>query len=264
MLATNLGAAITRRGGRVLLVELDPQGTATYQVTGLLPQELKHTVGSALVAYLEGDDARGAVEAALLRTTDPDLPMSDYARQTWGTLDILPANTGCAGLQLASHQLRSLAGLLDSIAGDYDLVLYDSAPSISNLTLTGMYAAQRAISVTHPVLGSINGVRQLVQEFITPVQRYHPDLEFAGAVINRVDVRKSEHRRRVDELLEQLGGYTNKGGKACPALIPDRTIVEQAEGARLPIWAMAGPDAATIADLVDKVYRYLIYQKPRA
>jgi chromosome partitioning protein len=260
----NLAAAITRRGGRVLLVELDPQGSATHQVTGLIPKQLERTVGTVLVECLDGRDPVDAVQETVLRVQDPELEIPDFARECWGALDILPANSACAGLQLGNHHLRVLAEVLDAADKAYDLVLYDSAPSISNLTLAGMYATERVLAVTQPSLGSINGVRQLVQEFVTPVQKFHPPLVFSGAIVNGYDSRKSEHQRRLTELHENLGGFVTEGGKLCPAVIPDRAVVEQAEGARLPIWAMGGPSAAAIADQMDTTYLQMIYSRRAA
>lgn len=249
--ALNLAAVATRAGRRVLVVELDPQGNATTLVTGLFPDQVTRTIADVLVGYSDGQDPAELVAGHLLSAQTPTLDLSDFARQSWGDLDVLPATQDVAGLTLTPRNYRDLARILDAASSGYDLVLMDSAPGISTLTTLGAYAADSIISVTTPTANSIGGVRQLINGMVTPVQNHH-DVRLVGVVANRVDTRRAEHRHHLDALRQSLPELL------CRAWLPERTVVEQAEGAGLPIHAMTGPSAATLADLYEKLFRYLI------
>lgn len=255
--ALNLAAHDTHQGKRVLVVELDPQANATSTVTGLYSNQIKRSIAEVLVDVSAGADPAEAVASTLLSAQDPALELTDYARRSWGQLEVLPATSAASGLALTPEHYRDLAKVLDAIEHQYDLILLDSAPGISLLTTLGAYAADSAISVAETTANSLAGVRQLITEMITPVQKHH-DVQLIGVVANKVDVRLSEHRLRLDELREQLPDLF------CRAWLPYRPAAsQQAEGAGLPIRAMTGEGARVLTDLYSKLYRYLITETTR-
>ena len=54
--ALSLGAALTRRGRRVLLVDADPQGDLTKSLGWRDPDSLQTTLATHLAAAIEGSD----------------------------------------------------------------------------------------------------------------------------------------------------------------------------------------------------------------
>ena len=105
-----LGAAAARRGRRVLVVDLDPQGSATMVLAG-------------------GGDGRSTV-ADIMREP-PACSLGDTILATeWG-FDLAPADRSLrrADTSLAIRDEPVLAGELSTV-GDYDLVLLDCPPSL--------------------------------------------------------------------------------------------------------------------------------------
>ncbi|WP_084786557.1 ParA family protein [Pseudonocardia sp. Ae505_Ps2] len=249
-LTLNLATVATRASQRVLVVELDPQGNATTLVTGLYPDQVQRTIADVLVGFSEGQDPAELVAGTVLSAQDPAIDIAEFNRSAWGNLDVLPANQDVAGLALGPAHYRDLAKIMDAAGDGYDLILYDTAPGISSLTTLGAYAADSIISVTTPTANAVGGVRQLINGMITPVQQHH-DVQLIGVVVNRV-ANRAEHRRHHDALQAELPHLL------CRAWLPDRTVVEQAEGYGLPVHAMPGPSAVTLTDLYDKIFRYLI------
>lgn len=129
-----LAQGLTLRGQKVLIVDVDPQGTAT-QLCGINPEqsvEEEHTV----MPYIHGDeqDLRYAVQPTY-----------------WHNLSIIPA---CSVILAAEFALPGRAMttkgfpfwqvLRDGIAPlreDFDVILFDTSPSLSHLTVNAMIAA---------------------------------------------------------------------------------------------------------------------------
>lgn len=128
--AINLAAVLARRGERVLLVDLDPQGHCALGLA--IPEsEIDLQIGDAMIAT-------GS------RPIDPD-------RFTWHVsrnLDLIPSGPALAGLEaarggLAEREDRDLRLLhvLESRQVEYDWCIVDCSPSIGLLTFNALRAA---------------------------------------------------------------------------------------------------------------------------
>jgi MinD-like ATPase involved in chromosome partitioning or flagellar assembly len=125
-----VAAALAARGARVLLIDLDPQASAT-KVLGVDVRE-RCTMADALL-----EPERFSLSDAI-------------ARGRWG-LDVAPAE-----MALASRESRRstadefvLRNQLDRITG-YEVVLVDCPPSLGVLTLNALAAASHLVVVTEP------------------------------------------------------------------------------------------------------------------
>ena len=78
-------------------------------------------------------------------------------------------------------------------------------------------------------------------EMIRQFNEQNPDLQPLGVVVNRVRVRSSEHTYRINELREIFGPLV------LPTVLPDRSAVQQAQGAGLSIQRWGTPGAREVA-----------------
>jgi chromosome partitioning protein len=122
-------------------------------------------------------------------------------------------------------------------ADPYRLVIIDCPPSLGQLTRCALTAADRAMLVTDPTMFSVSGVQRAFDAIQTERQRGNPDLQPLGVLINRVRPRNSEHEFRIAELRELYGPLVLTG------VLPDRSAVQQAQGACLPIQRWDTPGA---------------------
>jgi chromosome partitioning protein len=142
--ATNLAACLALKGKHVLLIDLDPQCTAT-DAMGLDVDDLGKQMYDVMVK---------------------DAALKDIVRPTEVPgLDIAPANMD---LKVAEKHIESQEGneyiLKNQIASlnDYDFVIMDTPPNIAPLTLNSMAVATELIIPIQCEYCSLRGMSQLM------------------------------------------------------------------------------------------------------
>lgn len=213
-----------RMGADVLLVDLDPQGSATT-MCGFLP-EIEIGENETMLATMphHSNDRRH---------------ITDVIRPTyWPGLDIVGANTTLGGAELlvprwvAEHPERSreaygwvsiaLADVLDR----YDIIVIDTPPAVGYLALNGMIAADAMVIPTG--LSSVDifasgGFWKLLCELAPDIEDVVPDksYDFVRVVANKT------HARGTSALVRDwlAAGY---GRRLSRNEIPDTRAVDSA------------------------------------
>jgi cellulose biosynthesis protein BcsQ len=242
--ALGLAGAAQAHGVRTLVVDLDPQANATVAldaaettatVADVLDEPTTATVHRAIVASGWGDGVDvlvGAEQTERHNRPDP----------------------GAAQLGRLSRALDRLAVSADAAhAEPYRLVIVDCPPSLGQLTRSALAAAHRAVLVTDPTMFAVSGVQRAFDAVQSERERGNPDLQPLGVVINRVRPRNSEHEFRITELRELFGPLVFSN------VLPDRSAIQQAQGACLPIQRWDTPGAreasAVFTTLLGRVLR---------
>lgn len=225
--ALGLAGAAMVRGLRSLVVDLDPQGNAT---TGLEPSKIRFTSHDVLA-----DDAAASLADAVTPSgwgQHVDLVASEPA------LELLNHVHGRG----RPHRLRqAMEGL-----GAYDLVLLDCPPNLGELTRNALAAAHQALVVTEPSRFAVTGAQQALEAVDAVRRGFNLRLRPAGIVVNRYRPRSAEQRFRLTELT------TSYGSLVLPDTVPDRSAVQQAQGAGLPIQRWRSPGAREVARVLDR------------
>lgn len=235
-----LASAAREAGLRTLVVDLDPQGdtTAGLDVSGEV------TAGMAKVI---DDPRRRHLRASLLA--------SGWGEGSGAPVDVAVGGPDLAHLDrtdLSSRRLTSLRTVLDKVSGDHDLVLVDCPPSLGGLTRIGLAAADRAIIVTEPGVFAIAAADRALRAVHDVRTQLNPRLQPLGIVINRVRPNIGEHRYRVEELTSLFGPLV------LTQQIPERTAVQRAQGAYVPIHALRNPGAREVAALFDGILAHAL------
>lgn len=235
-----LASAALSRGLPTLVVDLDPQADATLALD-VRPPEPEAP-----------DDDVATVLGAARRSPGP----VTVARSGWsdglpGRIDVLAGSPETAQLERPGGEERTVARLaqrlvhaLEGLDG-YRLVLVDCPPSLGALTRAGLAASQRAIVVTEPALFSVSAADRALRAVDDLRRGQAPGLQPLGVLVNRYRARSPEHRYRLDELSDMFGPLV----LAPP--IPERSAVQQAQGASQPVHRWPGTAARELADTFD-------------
>lgn len=200
--AAHLAQYLVMRGYRVLLVDLDAQASLT-QLFGILP----HTeVGDeeTVRTFLEGPRFRGQ--------TNPkwtgDLR---YVVQPthWPNLDLIPSNLGVYGAEFAiAARLRDEEGFafhrplsegLAPLRQDYDVIILDTAPSLSFVNSNAMFAADGLLITLPPAMIDLQSSSlffELVAELMEAFNRTEATpktYDFASILLTRVRPNDGTH-----------------------------------------------------------------------
>ena len=220
-IALGIGCALARRGSRALLIDCDPQASAT-KVLGITCDG-RSTVADALL------------EPRRYRLVDAIHPT------TWG-VDVAASETA-----LASREARRAVGdefvLREQLAGvdGYDVVLVDCPPSLGLLTLNALAAASHLVLVTEPSFLSLRGISELLETRDLVCAHYNRRLMLAGVIVNRVE-RTVEHRAG----LAEIAGYFGADHVWSP-LLRKRTVLQEAARRGVPLSDLHGRAARELA-----------------
>ena len=200
--AAHLAQYLVMHGYRVLLVDLDAQASLT-QLFGILP----HTeVGDdeTIRTFLEGPRFGGRPNP----NWTGDL-RAIVQHTHWFNLDLIPSNLGVYGSEFAiAARLRDEEGfafhrpLADGLAPlrkDYDVIILDTAPSLSFVNSNAMFAADGLLITLPPAMIDLQSSTlffELVADLLEAFNRAEAapkTYEFASVLLTRVRPNDSTH-----------------------------------------------------------------------
>ena len=184
--AVNLAAALGERGRRVLVVDLDPQASA-----------------SSWLGIRDG--GRGLFDAFTGNGNLTDLVnVSDVPN-----VFVIPASSWLVGLEkaLASEVGAEtiLRRLLERLPKEWDHVFLDCPPSLGVLTVNALAAVPGILVPVAAQYMALQGLAQLLETVEMVKERLNPGLRISGVLACRVDVRTNLSEDVVQELRKKFG-----------------------------------------------------------
>lgn len=188
-LAVNLSAAFAIRGMRTLLIDMDPQGNASY-ILSRIPDD-----NPAMYSVLVENNT--PLDAIIQATTTENL-------------DIAPSNLHLAGAEV---QLATMLGrenalkrkLTPEIVNRYAVILIDTSPSLGLLTINALNAADYALIPVSCEFLSLVGLSLLFNTIQLCQQQLGSHVQILGLVATRYDRRE----KMSDEVLNALKAQFN-------------------------------------------------------
>lgn len=175
--AVNLAASLARKGLRVLVIDLDPQGNAS---TALGVEHHNGVLGSYEV-LVDGK------------------PMAEVVKQSpeHQNLFCLPATINLAGAEIDMVGFKdrervlekSLQEYLSSQADPIHFVFIDSPPSLGLLTVNALVAATEVLVPIQCEYYALEGVTQLMSNIDRVRKALNPSLEIGGILLTMFDNR---------------------------------------------------------------------------
>jgi len=174
----SLGAALTELKQRVLLVDVDPQGSLTFSL-GIDPEDLDVTVAEVLLGTKQAEDA--------IVITDDGMHLLP------ANITLTQAEESLVGRTGREQRLRVA---LDKVADDYDWILIDCPPTLGILTVGALSASQQVLIPLQAETLSHRGVGQLLDTIHDVRQFINPSLEIMGVLPTMYDGR-TKHAQNV-------------------------------------------------------------------
>ncbi|WP_375390161.1 ParA family protein [uncultured Amnibacterium sp.] len=229
-----LASAAFARGVSTLVVDLDPQADVS---TGMdVP------VAAVNVADVLASPKEKTVRAAITP--------SGWTRGRGGVVDVMvgsPAAINFDGPHPSVRDIWKLEEALAHVEAEYELVLVDCAPSLNALTRTAWAASDRVSVVTEPGLFSVAAADRALRAIEEIRRGLSPRLQPLGIIVNRARMQSLEHQFRIKELRDMFGPLV-----LSPQL-PERTSLQQAQGAAKPLHVWPGESAQELAGMFDQL-----------
>ena len=190
----NLGVGLVSQGNKVLLVDGDPQHSLTIGLGITDPDNLEHTLNTAMLAEIEGETPKW--EEGIIHHREG--------------VDLLPANDELAGIELrlfsAMSREQVLKSVLSHVKDRYDYILIDGMPSLGIVTVNVLVAADSVIIPSEPDFLSTKGMNLLLKTIGRVRRQINPRLKIDGIVVTKVDSRTNNAKNIIAALRTTLDG----------------------------------------------------------
>lgn len=212
--AVNIAYYLARAGKRVLLVDLDPQGNATSGL-GIDKSNLETTMGEVLLQTATLDKAIVPTEHANLFLA----PTTSYLANV--EVELAKGDRKFTRLKLA----------LQSVDEQYDIMVIDSPPSLSLLTVNGLIAAKYVLLPVQAEFYALEGLGQLLETMKLVRKGMNPGLELLGVLPTMMDTRTTLSNQVHAEIVKHFAD------KVFQTTIPRNIRLAEAPSHGVPIGA---------------------------
>jgi chromosome partitioning protein len=190
--AVNLAAALGERERSVLLIDFDPQGSASMW-------------------YGISDGGKGMLDCLTGEAVLADLVEATPTPGVW----VVPCSTWLAGAEKALATEHGAESILRSRIsqlpkGRWDYCLIDCPPTLGVLTINALTAAREVIIPVEAHVMALAGVAQIHKTVEVVQGRQNPDLEITGILPCRVDARTKHSQEVVNTLRTRFGAVVYK------------------------------------------------------
>ena len=189
----NLGIGLANEGKKVLLVDMDPQGSLTISLGHPRADELPVTVADIMAKVLQ---------------EQPIEPGEGIIHHPEG-VDLMPANISLSGMEVSLVNVMSrekvLKDYIDSVKQNYDYVLIDCMPSLGMLTVNALAAADKLVIPVQAQYLSAKGLEQLLQTVNKVRRQINPKLKIDGILLTMVDNR-TNYAKDISNLIRDTYG----------------------------------------------------------
>jgi len=217
----NLAAEFSRKQ-RVLVIDFDPQRSATSSVFGNV--EFENSVYDMLF--------NGVSSYEVIQTS------ADFG------FDVIPSDImlSSAELRLASviGREKVLSHRLVDLKGAYELCFIDTPPTLGLLAVNALMAADEVLIPICPEYFSLKGVRLLEETIESVRENLDAHLNLLGVLVTR-----NKKRTIIRSALEVIRDYF--GEKLFTTMVAENIRVEEAHNAHLPVFKYDSKCPAAVA-----------------
>lgn len=210
--AVNVSYYLAKSGKKTLLVDLDPQGNATSGL-GIDKQLLERTMADVMMENA---------------TLDQVVLPTKYDKLFVAPTTPLLANTEVQ-LAQAERRFSRLKLAIEASTAKYDVIIIDSPPSLSLLTVNGLIAAQHVLLPVQTEFYALEGLGQLLETMKLVRKGMNPTLELLGVLPTMLNSRTTLSTQVHEEIKKHFPG------KVFATTIPRNVRLAEAPSHGVPI-----------------------------
>ncbi len=201
----NIAAALTQKGYKVLIIDLDSQANATSG----LGQEKPEIESTSYQLIVENSN------------------VLEIVRQTaFENLSIVPSNMDLSGaeLELVSQMRREykLKDRISEVADKFDFIFLDCPPSLGLISINALTASDYLIIPLQCEYYALEGLSQLINTFQLVKKNLNSGLEIGGVLMTMADSRTN----LTQQVIEEVKAYFKE--KVFGAIIPRAVKLSEA------------------------------------
>jgi chromosome partitioning protein len=190
----NLGAALAKRGKKVLLVDLDPQANLSSGV-GFTQQFDKQ--------HWDSDNQQAPYKSIYDVIINSTPIHSVFVSTSTPNLFLIPSHLSLAGAEIEMVNMLTretlLKKALKEVNNDFDIVLIDCPPSLGLLTINALSAAEYLLIPIQCEYFALEGLGQLMGT-MKLIKGINPDLKLGGVILTMFDSRTKLSSSVVDDV----------------------------------------------------------------
>lgn len=237
----NLGVGLARKGKKVLLLDLDPQGSLTASLGYVEPDEIKITLANILTSVINEEEI------------DPEKGILHHEEN----IDLMPGNIELSALEMTMGNVMSreliLKDYVDMVRERYDYILIDCLPSLGIMTINALVASDAVLIPVQAAYLPVKGLQQLIKTILMVKKRLNRDLEIMGILITMVDYRTNYARDIAAKLHETYGSYIGIFKNSIPMSV--KAAETSAEGVSIYSHCPKSKVAEAYMNLTEEVLR---------
>lgn len=259
----NLALSLAQLGKRVLLVDLDVQGSLS---AALLSQQ------AIIHREARGHDAKNAL-GDLLEMKETPTTLEDHAFPVRGSspssadgrVYLIGADLGLsdsedrlmfAGFREQRDVLRLLSAAIRAHNNNsncrFDFVIFDGPPRFGLATANAMKAASHILIPTRPEQTSVRAVQQLIRGMASRQAELGHGLDLAGVVLNEASAQPGSAAERIIAELNVVGfRFGTLGDHVLRTRIPPRVIIGRPQNGM--VYQDTGAAAVDVRTLFDSL-----------
>ena len=172
----NLATALAKKGKKILIIDLDPQGNATTGL-GKSNNDEEKSVYNILIGKIS---AENAIQESSVKG-----------------LDLIGSNVNLSGLEVETANDANRAFLLkeilkkgnNSLFNDYENIFIDCPPSLNLLTVMSLVSANELLIPLQTEFFALEGITQLIKTIDRIKTNLNPKLSIRGILLTMFDKR---------------------------------------------------------------------------
>lgn len=209
----NLAACLAKKGKKILVLDIDPQGNTTSGL-GIEKKNLKKSSYDLMI-----EDDINAEDVILKTGVD--------------NLDIIPANVSLSGAEVELAIIRGrekrLKKALNQVKEKYDFIFIDCPPSLGLLTINSLTAVDSVLIPIQCEFYALEGVAQLMNTIEIVRKNLNEKLYVQGVILSMFDGRTNLSVQVVEEVKKYFREKVYK------TVIPRNVRLAEAPSYGLPI-----------------------------